>query len=409
MRSTVVMMLAGGACSPSDTVHGAEAADSAGTTVTTADAALRWTPADGFDLGRPIPIGDANGDGIDDLAVEVDLAATNTSAAYLIAGPFGQSRTIPGSEFAVVPGFDSSADYDGDGIADMTILSWNGIGDPVRGVLHGPFEGWVDPAGADTSLLPAESDIDRDGFADVLLSDSGVVSLWWGPEPLVGSPADVVVDLECASLDESDESSLWDTTVVVVPDVTGDGMLDGYATGYWGGSGCWHYAFPVPESGTIVGSFPGVVVAVPGPFAAIPDQNADGVDDLLFDESRVVVAPVDFSASPDAYAVENSDLTSLFPLALDFDHDGTGDFLGVLQNPDAGTIPGVSNAAYKAVLVSGGPDNIVQSNWTTAWDIGSKVDPVVVFDAMDQHGWLIVQSSPDLLLYDLGPADVVAF
>jgi hypothetical protein len=159
----------------------------------------RWVGgAAGDGLGRGIAIvGDVNGDGLDDVmlgAIRADDAGQNAGAVYLWEGPVTAAGVVTEGR-ATWLGEDQGAhagetitragDVDRDGYVDVLVGAYGQDGDNEASgaayLLHGPFEGTADlgaagvrfDGGSDSSkvgwALAAGSDLDGDGFGDLLL------------------------------------------------------------------------------------------------------------------------------------------------------------------------------------------------------------------------------------------------
>ncbi|MBT3221625.1 MAG: hypothetical protein HN348_21295 [Proteobacteria bacterium] len=272
-------------------------------------------------------VGDANGDGKDDLLVG---APDWDAGAYLVLGPMSGDSHLSDAEAVVTGEFTtgtsvSGGDTDGDGIADLL------IGAPERGLgqkgsaflLLGPVSGTVKLNSADAQLKGEEDldhagsavsmagDVNGDGKADLLIGapDEASNDNVAGAAYLVLSPLSGTTSLSAA------EAKLFGTeaydhagsAVAAAGDINGDGLADlliGAAdedsNGVSAGSA---YLVLGPVSGVLdlanasaqlVGETAsdraGISLAGPG------DTNGDGADDVLIGASSQDAGGVDGGA-----------------------------------------------------------------------------------------------------------------
>lgn len=134
-------------------------------------------------------VGDANLDGYDDFVVgaakEVNSGFGPVGSAYLYSGKDGKLLHKLLSTFSGYGGYVAGVgDVDRDGFADVLVASFDNAVDVRSGrdgkVLHTFRSGERDPYGFGVALSGA-GDVDRDGFADVILGDHQYYSRPQGP------------------------------------------------------------------------------------------------------------------------------------------------------------------------------------------------------------------------------------
>lgn len=223
-----------------------------------ADATLTGEAA-GDRLGlRVAGAGNLNGDDFDDLIVVAPLhdeAGNDAGAAYVVSGPVigsvpvgtATAKLLPEGPGAQVGSVSAAGDVDGDGVGDVVVGSeqHDARGDSTGKVyvLSGPLVGSVDLASSAAAFVgpfagsraghsvAAAGDVNRDGFADLLVGAPGVTV---GPDDEVGAaylifgPVGGQQGLELADVQllGGSPGDMAGTAVAAAGDVDGDGLPD---------------------------------------------------------------------------------------------------------------------------------------------------------------------------------------
>ncbi len=206
-----------------------------GTVDLAADATYSYNDWQGDEVGAAIvSLGDATGDGIDDLAIG-DPSSDHRTVYVLAGGELPGAYSVhnaPIAELSSSTGVDrfgstiAATDYDGDGYAD--ILVGTEMHPSVHGFL-GPFAGLRESADADVRwfgeqslgyAIAADGDVDADGQPDLLFGApfaNGVGAAYLQ----IGAASGVVDAADLVSFHSS--SAYFAYGVAFVPDWTGDG------------------------------------------------------------------------------------------------------------------------------------------------------------------------------------------
>jgi hypothetical protein len=197
---------------------------------------------------HPRGLGDVNGDGFDDIGVDVsgwDEGALDAGRAELYLGAEGGPAASPDDELSgfdrggrLGGGLDGAGDVNGDGYADTLVAEphWGeGEDEPGRvQLLPGGPEGWGESIWTQTGpedmdnfghIVSGAGDVDGDGFDDVLIGATGqawmidqggsVYLYCGGPIGLIeGSPWQAGLESESVTLGGA----------AVAGDLTGDGL-----------------------------------------------------------------------------------------------------------------------------------------------------------------------------------------
>jgi alpha-tubulin suppressor-like RCC1 family protein len=240
-----------------------------------------------------LPIGDVDGDGYADAALDLDVSYESTEYALVFSGgPSGLSATP--TETLTIPGRGASGvqlaaagDVDGDGYADLLVSVPNFAVHLYRGGPHGLSETpstRLDPPdnvqGFASSTLGA--DVDGDGFDDVLVLAGGAQGR---PELLVYSGSARGLSQRpsariATTPDEAANRCGPATALASSGDVNGDGYADVIARSY-GGCALVYLggARGLSASDAIVGS-PWVTGAI------VADVDGDGFADAVLESQR---------------------------------------------------------------------------------------------------------------------------
>lgn len=196
----------------------------------TATLALDYAPDDSFAIAEPWSVGDVSGDGVDDLL----LCSWYLDQAELFLGPLEGWHApdvdigIDGGMFGWAKGVDRpDLDLDGDGYADLVVVSEDDLG---AFVLPGPIAPGASLDDAMAVVLPDQpeicdydgGDVDGDGVDDLVLGDVGENAAFTLLGPLEGTL--VVGPHNHAWFGERGQDMGW--SVALGPDRSGDGTPD---------------------------------------------------------------------------------------------------------------------------------------------------------------------------------------
>lgn len=338
-----------------------------------------WSKEGGQDyarLGNVTAVGDANGDGYDDILVSsvlYDNGQQDEGKVWLYVGSelatLSEAWTVEGGVAAVRLGdvVAAAGDVNGDGYDDAIVATPfypNGVGPLNEGavwVYHGKPSGlsatadWM-KVGAAVNIgfgvaASTAGDVNGDGYDDIVVSspawsNEGKVELYLGSSSgLSTSPA--------STLTAGLEGSTFGRTISPAGDVNGDGyddLLVGAPAFSYGGGGANGMAFVYLGSAAGLSLTPLWAIAgrdaVPGEFwpkfgftaGCAGDVNGDGYADILFG-AEAAYAPVaylyyggpagpdtvaDWTLVPDSYT---NDLASQLFTAGDINSDGYADVL----------------------------------------------------------------------------------
>ncbi len=332
--------------------------------------------------GRSLGLGDANGDGFDDIVFGAPYGGSDS--AYVIFGPVSADMDIEDADVVLEGEHESYfghgtdlADINGDGVADALVGAYRAStgGDCAGGAYlrYGPLSAdHAFPDDADAELVgeaPANYtgrsvragvDVNGDGVGDMLVpanraSDAGTAS---GKAYVVFGPVSGSLDLSAADGIYVGEMAMdYAGTALAMGDVDGDGLGD-VAIGSYGNTGGANvgaaYVLLGPTTGTVHLAAADIIVrgTTPGQEAgmglAIGDVDVDGAAELL------VGAPGDGTAGSEAGAAY------LFfgPLAGSYTTaDATVSLLGEASadNAGQGVAIGELNGGGWAELLVGAP------------------------------------------------------
>ncbi len=276
--------------------------------------------------------GDINGDGHADLLVSAPDASGGRGVVYIVSGPVVVDQRLAdapsrlfGSEVDSEVGWatDFIGDADGDGNDDVVVVARmpkktsSDLYDPAVYVLHGPLVGDVqieesgtpwdhemewDGAGTDVAGV---GDVTGDGAPDLLVgaptsdvwaSHAGAAYVLSGPSDHGGALTDASVRI-LGNPAQRTASSRFGTSVARLGDLDGDGWPD-FAVAAWGDADMEHsagaaYIFRGPVSGDLVASDADALVLGPvgdggaigyeqDQIATVGDQDGDGHPDAAF-------------------------------------------------------------------------------------------------------------------------------
>jgi hypothetical protein len=299
--------------------------------------AIQWTPAAGYAFTGVQVLPDLNADA---QLIVCDEAGVCTG--LLVAGPLRREMTFPGDEVATLPqgvgAVDAAADATGDGIPDLWVV---GPGDGTS-LLAGPFDGAVAEG---PELEGGLLDVNDDGILDLATfgdprpaghSVSPWIEIRFGPSSRWEGDADIVLDPSCdADLDMSTWNFAWPT---IHPDFTGDGQRKLDISAYGWADHCRGWILPVPGPGRYDPSLDPNAFTVETHLQLVPDQTGDGMVDALFlsrtsgTPDTLVQGPLSFDSSGVASGVAvlgdiPEHLTQLHAIDLDLDGDGLSELL----------------------------------------------------------------------------------
>lgn len=317
-------------------------------------------------------VGDVNGDGYADIAVQAKGAVSymREGKVHLFLGSASgisstEARSWTGTATNEQLGYALAGvgDVNGDGYDDIVlgapgVSSWTGRADLHLGGASGP-DGTADRtwSGTSSSVLGAAAcglgDIDGDGYADLAITRQGTgeVAIWRGGASGPGSSADATVTAPSGA-------SLFGTALACGQDGDGDGRPDLAVGAYATTVGSWTYAGRVWTWRGVDGGFDGSYAetmagsATNGQFgervAFVGDTDGDGLTDLLVAErgyssrrGRVhLFRGQEADDDGDGVGVL-SDCDDLDPKVggpserfVDADGDGYGDMVSALVCPD---------------------------------------------------------------------------
>jgi hypothetical protein len=321
---------------------------------------ISQTPAAGGNLVSEVP-GDFNGDGIPDLALLWSKSGPY-SVTILFGNGDGTFTTGPTVQPAGVQSYATmiGGDFNGDGKADLAVLSYNGYSTSYITVLLGkgngafatPLTGQVynqPVTGGDVILgTLVAADFNGDGKLDVAVVgdyvSSGGVTILLGNGDGTFTAAGPNLDLGA------------DFGLIATGDFNGDGIPDLVVTNYFNfgtpptiflGKGDGTFTTAKPSSFTL-DYFPTSIV--------VGDYNGDGILDLAFSDLNGVEVALGngdgtFNETPASPIAVPNELYSL--QAGDFNHDGKLD------------LAGLNNYSDQIVLLLGGGDGTFAVTETT--------------------------------------------
>ncbi|MFD9865453.1 FG-GAP repeat protein [Streptomyces alboflavus] len=202
------------------------------------------TPHPDLDLyyGESVVVGDFDGDGRQQLATHSYYGAVSMSGDGFTRTRAPEQRRLPmgdGDGFRVVERLDAG-DYDGDGDDDLLA---SGIENMEGDELNGWFGHWSggrdgmtftdQPAALPPTRtgLKGSGDIDKDGYADVVVTDfnlgeGGGVGVYYGGPAGPGTGGKTVLDQDSPGVPGKDEGADEFGASAAVGDVDGDGYAD---------------------------------------------------------------------------------------------------------------------------------------------------------------------------------------
>jgi hypothetical protein len=345
----------------------------------------------GFDLegssvtqgaGRSIGLGDANGDGIGDVAFGCPY--TNTPGQYIVFGPVTADAQIEDAYDAAIVSTDIGimfshgsdlADVNGDGTADSVIAAWadSSGGETQSGglwVTFGPLTGDLDPDVDADQKIPGEreganagrivrvdTDIDGDGLHDIVLNS--VFDSTAGPSGgglyVVYGPADI--------------GSLEDAAMLVGPTANAFAGQE-FTSGDYDGDGYGEVAAYVLAPGD------GGVYVARGPFG----------DETELSAADVILQP-DASSDELGSGLGSGDLTA----------DGIDDLLVGAPSAGAGTSTGM---AYLVIDPPSGTSlisDVAAATFVAAKSGSQTGQALAVGDLNDDGGADLLIGAPGLL------------
>jgi len=283
-------------------------------TYSLASASVRFTAPAGYDAGRLVDIGDVTGDGIGDLVTATLYANSYAGGAYVNAGTVSGSGSFAtyGWRLEGDPSFTYGAgrsigvgDANGDGVEDIV------VGAPYSGanralVVMGPVTGDLSLTDADVVLQGDRDtycshgsdlgDIDGDSVADAVIGayytnsagpGSGSVYVVYGP---LSADVDLEDDAD-AILTGANPNSYAGRVTRAGVDMNGDGIGDFVATAPYDSTGAYYsgtvYLVYGPVSGDgSLSAADGIQVGESGSdyaggAVALGDVGGDGLGDLV--------------------------------------------------------------------------------------------------------------------------------
>ena len=375
------------------------------------------------DAGRLVGVGDMNGDGLEDVLV----AAMNISGGFVVAGPISGTttfeavgHTLSGTDVAGAGRSIGVGDANGDGLDDVAFGAPDG--DPSgQFIVYGPIATDVDLDSASDVFLVGEpgtfagygsdlADIDGDGIADSIVSssaeDGSAGSIYVEYGPLLGS-IDLLSDAD-ATVDSTVKDFIAGRVIHAGVDLDGDGIGDvvtsllevGVHT--FDSGGLYVISGPVSVSTLDDAVFlegPSTSYDAAGQAFALGDYDGDGVGDLAawcpsFHAGRgvyVMNGPMKADGSLDDAATilesdSDEDFVGMGIGAGDFDLDGIDDLLvGSPGDDDASLEAGATYLVSNPPTGSSEVDDIAQAVFLggSSGDASGMATATAILDGTD--------------------------
>ncbi|HJN76500.1 MAG TPA: MopE-related protein [Myxococcota bacterium] len=308
--------------------------------ISSADAIFRGT--DGDLVGHAMTLGDYDGDGAADLAIDalnsVDDSGVSIGRVYIAQGPLsgevdlatGSVANFSGSgadlgDYARIGDHVVSADFDEDGNDDLLISVHLGdFDDDSSGAVflhYGPFSGDIDVADAaglyGTSAndgfghpIIHGQDLTGDGQIDLVVGGTGAESVWvFDRVPTEDERPDIAFATVTSGVSGT---ALFGRFADASGDTDGDGVTDLAVSAPWAGDDGSAWVVLGPLSGSVVCDTDGVAIEAESGDGGIGygavsnggDLDGDGYDDLLVSHYQngawVFLGPVDSARSTSA-------------------------------------------------------------------------------------------------------------